>query len=246
MQEAISHNRVYDFISAVDRTESIDDAWSLTTGFMYEFGASQVGIKSRLNSSKPLFLWTVPLWVTQMYLETVYPENDPRLEHCRTETTPYFYGREFWQKNEAVPAPRRQYDEEITSASMRSLVSIPVHGRSVCSSGIFAFASGIKKNEFRKMYSEHGAQIHLAGLAAFNHINQLSQKKTADTVGITCRERECLLWLSRGLRNDQIAERLGVRRVTIEFHLANARHKLDAVTREQALVRAVQLNIIDP
>jgi DNA-binding CsgD family transcriptional regulator len=88
--------------------------------------------------------------------------------------------------------------------------------------------------------------MHLAGLIAFNHINCLWQYKAADEVGLTRRERECLLWLSRGLRNDQIADRLGVSRATIEFHLANARRKLDARTREQALVKAVQLNIIDP
>ncbi len=64
--------------------------------------------------------------------------------------------------------------------------------------------------------------------------------------GLTARERECLLWLSRGLRNDDIAEKLSLSRSTVEFHLVNVRRKLNASTREQALAIAVQGGLITP
>jgi DNA-binding CsgD family transcriptional regulator len=246
MQVTFSQNRVFDFLSAVDRTESVDAAWTLTKKFMSNYGASHVGIKLGLDTPEPLFLWSAPQWVTDMYLETVYPDNDPRLKYFSKSAAPYFHGREFWSRKDDMPAPRRHYEEEIADFSMRSLVSIPVHGRTTINQGMLAFSSGLCGKEFRKMYSERGAAMHLAGLAAVDHINRLWRKKTAKSVGITCRERECLLWLGRGLRNDQIADRLGIRRVTVEFHLANARRKLNSKTREQALVKAIQLNIIDP
>ena len=101
-------------------------------------------------------------------------------------------------------------------------------------------------DEFAKIYNNHRTMIHLGAITAFNRIHTLAREQQAECIGITKRERECLLWLSRGLRYDQIAHRLGLRRVTVEFHIAKARCKLNARTREQALVRALQLNILDP
>lgn len=96
------------------------------------------------------------------------------------------------------------------------------------------------------MFSDRGAAIQLAGIGGFNRVRALANEEEISRIGITKRERECLLWLGRGLRYDQIADRLGVRKVTVEFHIAKARRKLNVRTREQALVKAVQLNILDP
>ena len=63
---------------------------------------------------------------------------------------------------------------------------------------------------------------------------------------LTPREAEVLSLLAEGLRNDRIAEVLNVSEVTVRTHLRNAREKLKAPTREAALVRALQLNLISP
>ena len=65
-------------------------------------------------------------------------------------------------------------------------------------------------------------------------------------ISLTTRERECLSLLARGMRNDRIAEELDVSMVTVEFHLANARRKLNSATREQALAIAVQMGLVTP
>lgn len=60
------------------------------------------------------------------------------------------------------------------------------------------------------------------------------------------REVECLEWLARGLLDDRIGERIGISCSTVRLHLKNARAKLGAKTREQALVIAVQRSLIQP
>lgn len=60
------------------------------------------------------------------------------------------------------------------------------------------------------------------------------------------REVECLEWLGRGLTNAAIAKRLGISVATVALHLSNARNKLGATTREQALVIALKGGLIDP
>lgn len=81
---------------------------------------------------------------------------------------------------------------------------------------------------------------------AYDRIQALIKADEATNIHLTPRERECLLWLSMGLRNAQIAYRLGIKLVTVEFHLANARRKLNATTREQAVAAAVRMGLIEP
>jgi DNA-binding CsgD family transcriptional regulator len=59
------------------------------------------------------------------------------------------------------------------------------------------------------------------------------------------RERETLQWLAAGLQTARIAERMGVAVPTVEKHLAGARARLGARTREQALAIALTRGEID-
>ena len=52
---------------------------------------------------------------------------------------------------------------------------------------------------------------------------------------LTQRERECLELLAQGLTNAGIASKLGVALPTVAMHLASARRRLGAHTREEAV-----------
>ncbi|HAT85695.1 MAG TPA: hypothetical protein DCS30_06975 [Rhizobiales bacterium] len=56
---------------------------------------------------------------------------------------------------------------------------------------------------------------------------------------LSSRERECLLWLASGFKSAQIAEKLGLALVTVDMHFKNARKKLNAATREEALAKSI-------
>jgi DNA-binding response OmpR family regulator len=60
------------------------------------------------------------------------------------------------------------------------------------------------------------------------------------------REIEALTWVARGKTSAQIADLVGLSKRTVEFHLDNARIKLDAATRTQAAVKAAIGKLIDP
>lgn len=53
------------------------------------------------------------------------------------------------------------------------------------------------------------------------------------------RERDVLAYLAEGLDNNRMAERMGLAEVTVRMHLRNARKKMGAETREQALALAI-------
>ena len=60
------------------------------------------------------------------------------------------------------------------------------------------------------------------------------------------RECEVLTSLGQGLTIDQTASALGIKRVTVDLHIKNAKQKLNANTREHALVTAIQRGFISP
>ncbi len=60
------------------------------------------------------------------------------------------------------------------------------------------------------------------------------------------REIEALTWVARGKTSAQIADLIGLSKRTVDFHLDNARIKLDASTRTQAAIKAAIGKLIEP
>ena len=56
---------------------------------------------------------------------------------------------------------------------------------------------------------------------------------------LSAREKQCLTLAANGLTTDDIAERLGIKPRTAQFHFDSIRTKLAAATRNEAIARAV-------
>lgn len=68
--------------------------------------------------------------------------------------------------------------------------------------------------------------------------------KRIKALGISDREYEVLLQLSKGLSNKEIAEALFVSESTVKTHISNLFVKLDAKRRTQAIQKAKELQIL--
>ena len=62
---------------------------------------------------------------------------------------------------------------------------------------------------------------------------------------LTPRELQCLSLLARGHSNEGIAKEIGIKSPTVAMHLANARTKLNAASREHAVAIAVARGLIE-
>ena len=60
------------------------------------------------------------------------------------------------------------------------------------------------------------------------------------------REIECLQALAEGHNSAGISKLLHIAVPTVAMHLVNARKKLDAKTREQAVAKAVKRGLVEP
>ena len=239
-------NELLDFLTVLNDAPSTDKVWGSTVAFMRGLGASHLHISMELDRVRPILLWTSPSWVSEQYLDEIYPDYDPTLEYCREKVTPLFTGAAFMDRQTDFPRSFRRFLWDLTVADVRSTVQIPIHTGSKRDWGRFSFHTDSGANEFNRLYARHGATIQLAGTMAFNQIRALHRKDRVSDIHLTAAERECLLWLSRGLRKDEIADRLDMRSAAVALHLASTRRKLDARTLDQALVNAVQLGLIEP
>jgi DNA-binding CsgD family transcriptional regulator len=127
-----------------------------------------------------------------------------------------------------------------------SALVVPLRATALRLPGMFFVFSREQPDAFEASMAVHGSLLCVAALAAHERLCDLSESREHQVTQLSPREAECLEWLSRGLRNDRIADRMGISLATVEAHLASARRKLKSSTREQALVRAVILKLINP
>ncbi|MGO8970013.1 MAG: LuxR C-terminal-related transcriptional regulator [Myxococcaceae bacterium] len=81
--------------------------------------------------------------------------------------------------------------------------------------------------------------------ASFHHLRPLPELPAAASPGdFTPREREVLALLAEGLPNRTIAERLGISRHTVKFHVNALLQKLGVERRTEAVVRAARLGLV--
>ena len=66
------------------------------------------------------------------------------------------------------------------------------------------------------------------------------------TIDLTDREVQTLTWAARGKTSSEIATIVGLTKRTVDFHIDNARLKLNASTRMHAAVKAAVGQLIDP
>lgn len=110
----------------------------------------------------------------------------------------------------------------------------------------YSMWSPMEGDAFEGMLGEHGAEIFLYLYAAKDRI---IPRLVAESMGIeelSPREKDCLLLAAKGLRAEDIADRLCVAAVTANVHLKKARKKLRVKTTTEAVARALIIGLISP
>lgn len=88
------------------------------------------------------------------------------------------------------------------------------------------------------------AALHLAAIYAHDRVRALSAADNLARLSLTGREVEILKAISVGATDGSVANRLGISVRTVRFHLSNARQKLQAKNREQAIAIAIGQGLI--
>lgn len=90
------------------------------------------------------------------------------------------------------------------------------------------------------------AVLHFLLGHAHDRLRRLSAHSATDSITLTPREVHVLSLSCRGLTDSQIAQEAGITARTVRFHFENARHKLGARNRAEALSRAIARHLLPP
>ena len=104
--------------------------------------------------------------------------------------------------------------------------------------------TGLKRDDAIVQFSQFGGVLQMATTLAHREMVHREDIQRKQSKRLSPRQKECLQWLASGLRNEQIAEKMSIRPVTVDLHLREARTQLGAQTREQALAIAISEGLI--
>lgn len=179
------------------------------------------------------------------YNENNYLKIDPIVDYCANNTLPLQWHQLNAQqhKNRLV----RQLMNESVDYGLSSGISLPVH----TPTGEFAmlsFASDREPKQTENHMRETSPHLMLLAYHIHEAVMRVFKNKRDDleTINLTDREKECLLWAAEGKTSDETSVILHIAESTVRFHLNNAAKKLNVHTRRHAIARAVCLGLITP
>jgi LuxR family quorum sensing-dependent transcriptional regulator len=182
----------------------------------------------------------VPGWVGSLAFDYVCFECNPLLAPIRDGLTRYRF-------SDFAPRGDREYAaywEALSEARMAEALCATSYGpRGAIASLHLGFPDDDRPGE-------EAFAIQLAGLMLTERLITLAQPPGADdeeedaAQRLTPRERDALAWVAEGKSDWEISVILGVAQTTVRFHVDNARRKLGAANRTQAVARLAAARLI--
>ena len=182
-----------------------------------------------------------PLW-RERYDAERFAYVDPTVGHCLISTLPIVWEPQAF----STPGSLLLY-EEAASHGMRTGVTLPIHGPNG-EVGLLSLASDVAPGEkFSRDIAHNMGGLTLIRDYAFASSLSFAHPEGSEAVPrLTRRELEVLNWVMAGKSSWEISMIIRCSEATINFHLANVRQKFNVNTRQQAVVKAIALGLLNP
>jgi DNA-binding NarL/FixJ family response regulator len=119
----------------------------------------------------------------------------------------------------------------------------------------FVFLTALADRDNELKGRQLGADDYVTKPIDFDMLATILNARLADVVRMKLRpkfvklndrEIKALTWVARGKTSAAIARKLGLVKRTVDFHIDNARIKLGAATRTEAVIKAMAAGLIEP
>lgn len=190
--------------------------------------------------SRHIFTTFPASWI-ERYQSAGYAEVDPILVAANLSPLPILW-RTFLQQKRPHPI-----FADARAHGLSSGVSIPIYG-AAGERAIFSAATARSPEESAEHEARMVGEIYLSAVYFHQAIQQLDMQWVASrsTGKLSPREIESLLWAARGKTAWEIGLILKISEHTVTFHINNAKRKLGAVNRHQAIAAAISSGLISP
>ncbi|WP_019954386.1 helix-turn-helix transcriptional regulator [Yoonia vestfoldensis] len=232
-----------DFIEALTKAANtapslgVGAVWDLTTAFYADHGFDKLIYVDTRPDGMNMMTTLSPVWVAR-YQDCDYARIDPFFTHCGATFRPISTGIAYADRHDGLSADQVAMIREAAEFGINAGFSstIRLHGPSGMTG--WNIGSSLDRAEVDRLRIAHEAVLRLASVHAHDALRSLRH-----TV-LSPREEQCLSLLASGLRTKEIARRLMLSPASVELYLRNARQKLGAATREQAIAIATEKRLL--
>lgn len=233
--------RLADFIEAATVETEPDRLWACATAWLEDLGFDrvlhlQLGADPGADPSAQggfCARTTLGAEFERYYVDQGLAGHDPFPTYCLSAHGPIETGADYLDDYAYLSAGEREVILAAREAGFRSGFS-SVTRRDSAGVEAWNVGSRLGRWEVERIRRARQGEIRLGLLALRGRLGGGGQD-----CPLSPRERQCLELLADGLRTKAIAHELGIAPITVELHLRNARSKLGAATREQAVATFV-------
>jgi DNA-binding CsgD family transcriptional regulator len=246
----LNANSLSDFVDHLGSEVNFAGAWARTCEFFAGQGLPWVcygyaDVDKAAALSVPALKSNVRDDFLNRWIQEELCGEDPSVRHAVSSLHCRVFGSEFMTRGECSKAVWEFYCD-LREIGSYSFLAVPIRNNARSASGFFEIGGAFMAKDMLRYLSECQDRLALAAHYADQRLVDLTKAEDVATTNLSPRERQCLQRLAKGLRNDRIADAMGITQPTVKLHLQNARRKLRASTREQAIARAVYLGLIEP
>lgn len=235
-----------EFITETHEAFNPDDSaaqrWDTANRLIKRLGGTALNIGAiQIDNTEPTWMLSSmsAYWLYRYVNDGLY-QIDPFIPMLKTRNTPI-------ELDTSTRNPAQPLNADLFEAGYSFLYGLPFSGADLSERKIVTYCSDLSRAELvARGYLERirilaailVTQVYPLDSLALMPDQYFSQNPLSQ------REAESLTLLAQGLRNQRIAEALGVAEVTVRKHINAARIKLSALTREQAVAIALQHGFI--
>ncbi|MGL3104372.1 autoinducer binding domain-containing protein [Bradyrhizobium sp. BR 1432] len=240
---------MFSFIECANRTQSLPLLFDLLVSGASKEGFNEVAYAAvtfpeplRLpRCAPPLIAVSFSADWCHRYLDRKYYAVDPAVHRAPMFSGPFLW-EQLRQRCKLRPDEQRVL-EESRQAGLKHGVSVPLFG-AFGRVSVVLFASQLDDAD------PQGQVPRLAALASNFHLAFSEIAPPADSSGdteeiLSERQKECLSLVAKGKSSWHIGKHLNISENTVNFHIRSVRQKMGTRTRTQALLKAIQLGLID-
>ena len=118
-------------------------------------------------------------------------------------------------------------------------IASPVHGP-----GGYVGVTSMAFERLDQLSPRERSAIGIAAMVVHMQMRRLSPRKSGPARRLSPRERDCLAFVADGKSDWEISEILSLSETTVASHMQNARRKLGAKSRAQAVALGLQAGLI--
>jgi DNA-binding CsgD family transcriptional regulator len=228
-------------LQARNRDEFRDEVVRFTQRLGFDTVSAITVIDRGLGKSDFINIDNTPVEFTQIYTDPALQRRDPVMQHCRRQSVPII-----WNQDTYVESGVGELWEHQARYGYRTGIAMALHlpdGKH--------FLLGVDRHtplpEDTEELQRLVADLQLFAVHAQDAAMRLllPAAHQPERPSLTPRELEALRWTMEGKTAWEVGVLLGISERTVVFHVTNAMHKLGCINKQQAVLKALRLGLID-